>query len=66
MPSLLEKLRTVDGYKKRGSLYTAIGFLGLLYELFFSRPIRPVVAILWTAVIGIGIIVFVTFRNVQD
>ncbi|OGC00064.1 hypothetical protein A2V82_14010 [candidate division KSB1 bacterium RBG_16_48_16] len=66
MPSFLDKLKALGGYKKRSFLYAGVGALGLLYELFSSRPIRPVVAILWIAVIGIGIIVLVTFRDAQD
>ena len=59
-------LRSLDGYKKRGLVYIAIGVLLISYELIFVRPLRPTVLILWTGVIGIGFIVILYFREPQE
>lgn len=58
--------KSLDGYKKRGLVYITIGVLLISYELIFVRPLRPTVLILWTGVIGIGIIVILYFREPQE
>ena len=55
-----------DGYKKRGLLYTLIAVIGLGYELLFSGQVRPVVVVLWTGLLGIGLIVAFTIRDQQN
>ncbi len=61
--SLLKKFKALDGFVKRGIIYCTIATLGISYELLFVRPIRPTVIILWTGVIGIGVIVILMLRK---
>jgi len=58
-----KKIKNIDGYVKRGVIYCFASALGIGYELIFVRPIRPTVLILWTGVIGIGFVVFLTLRQ---
>ena len=52
-----------DGFKRRGIIYIVIGILGIAYELLFSKVIRPVVLVLWSGIIGIGVIVMLYFKD---
>ncbi len=63
---MIKFFKSLDGYKKRGILYIAIGVLLISYELIFVRPLRPTVLILWTGVIGIGSIVLLYFREPNE
>ena len=55
--------RITDGYKKRGLIYIALALAGIGYEVAFVQLVRPIVLILWLAVIGIGIAVMLTLRD---
>ncbi len=55
-----------DGYKRRGIIYSTIGFSGLVYELLFSQIIRPVVVVLWCGIIGIGVIVMLFLKDQKN
>ena len=52
-----------DGYKRRAAIYIACGTAGLVYEFIFHQPVRTIVALLWAGVVGIGILVWTTFKD---
>ncbi len=47
---------SVDKFTIRGIVYSAISVLGLGYEFFFSHPPRAFLLIMYSLVIGIGLI----------
>ena len=61
--SMFKKINLSDGFRKRGLFYIAIAIIGIGYELFVAHPIRPIVLLLWLAVIGIGITVILTLKD---
>jgi|GEM_PF-2621318 len=63
MKRIWQKIKAIDGYKKRGMIYISIAVLMLAYEIIFVQPVRPIVLLLWVGVIGIGVIVMVTLRE---
>jgi hypothetical protein len=63
---MIKFFKSLDGYKKRGIVYMTIGILLIAYELFFVRPLRPTVLILWVGVIGIGAIVILYFCESKE
>ena len=60
---IIDKIRTVDSYKKRGFVYLTISALLLGYELFFHDPPRRMVILLWLGIIVIAISVMVSLKD---
>jgi predicted membrane channel-forming protein YqfA (hemolysin III family) len=52
-----------DGYRKRGMIYIAIATAGILYELLFVNPVRPIPILLWLGLIGLSIIIILTLKD---
>lgn len=63
MRQWLNTFLRADAFKKRGIIYISIAALMLLYELIFSRPIRPTVVLLW---IGVLLIAFLVMTQLKD
>lgn len=53
----------MDGYHLRGASYILIGIIGIVVETVLFKPVRPVVILLWLAVILIGIAVIFTLKD---
>lgn len=63
MEKLIQKIKAIDGYKKRGMIYITLAVLMIAYELLFIQPARLIVLLLWFGVIVIGVIVMTTLRE---
>jgi len=61
--SVFHKIKTMDGYHLRGASYILIGIIGIVVETVLFKPVRPVVILLWLAVILIGIAVIFTLKD---
>jgi hypothetical protein len=63
LKNLLNQYKAASSFKKRGIIYISIGVLFLSYELFFSKPIRTIVVLLWIGVIFIGVAVLTQLKD---
>lgn len=63
---LLHKIKTMDGYRLRGAGYILIGVIGIIVEAMLFKPVRPVVILLWLAVILIGVAVIFTLKEEKN
>ncbi|NOY57663.1 MAG: hypothetical protein GXO75_01855 [Calditrichaeota bacterium] len=61
--SVFHKIKTMDGFHLRGAGYILIGVIGIVVESVLFKPLRPVVVLLWLAVIGIGVAVIFTLKE---
>ena len=61
--NLLKKIPIKNGYRIRGIIYIAISLIGLGYELLFIRPFRMLPIFLWIGVLGIGLVIFTSFKD---
>ena len=50
------RLTLLDKFTVRGLVYSAASILGLSYEIIFIRPPRLFLVIMYTIIIGIGLI----------
>jgi len=50
----LKRKEKFDKYSTRGMVYTGIAFLGIVYELLFSKEIRILLIIAYCIVIAFG------------
>ncbi len=64
--SVFHKIKTMDGYHLRGAGYILIGVIGIVVEAVLFKPVRPIVVLLWLAVIGIGIAVIFTLKDEKN
>jgi predicted membrane channel-forming protein YqfA (hemolysin III family) len=44
-------------------IYIVIATVGILYELLFVNPVRPIPILLWLGLIGISIIIILTLKD---
>ncbi len=61
--SVFRKIKAMDGYHLRGASYILVGIIGMVIESVFFKPIRPIVILLWLAVLGIGVAVVLTLKE---
>ena len=53
-----------DKFTWRGIIFSGLSLLGLGYEIFFAHPIRSFVIIMYSFVVGIGMIcIFILKEN---
>lgn len=50
----LKRKEKFDKYSTRGMVYTGVAFLGIVYELLFSKEIRILLIIAYGIVIAFG------------
>lgn len=56
----------VDAFTFRGIIYSFLGSLGLGYELFFVQPPRLFLLIMYSFVIGVGLICIFFIKERQE
>jgi hypothetical protein len=63
LKNLIDRYKAAGSFKKRGIIYISIAALFISFELMFSRPVRPIVVMLWIGVVIIGVIVLTQFKD---